>query len=265
MSRPNPITKNRNGYSETSGHKIYAWIVATSAVLLLGLLIWPLSVNRFEATSVFQFRYEPTSGIEKTSLNEMVVQTLRDQTERQALAQIFSNLDATLSSDVLQTMDPEQIRQAIKVQGRPGDSTNSVEYRMSFVGEGSPDEIEFLNELVSRINHNLPNRLAHENHTEVVNRLTQDYGEFYDGQLRIAGNQLTDVINDLSTFDNDLKIVQGDLKSITADGMSSAPAFARPTNNTLNDLNRLVAERDRLMQNGANQYHPHVMAVRKKD
>ena len=117
-----------------NGQRIYVGIIATGTLLLLGLFLWPLTVGQFRTTAVFKLKYQPDSGVEKTTLNSWIVEALRVQTDRSAIADILSQMDSVLTSSVLNSLDPETIREAIQIQGRPGAIANSVEYRLSMMG-----------------------------------------------------------------------------------------------------------------------------------
>ena len=119
---------NKRSESET-GKRFYVWVIATSTLLLLGLFLWPLSVSEFRTTSKFSLRYQPTSGIDKSTLNNWVVASLRKQTDRAAIADIIEQVEVTMTSSVLNSLDPETIRSAIHIQGRPGTSANSIEQK----------------------------------------------------------------------------------------------------------------------------------------
>ncbi len=244
-----------------NGQKVYVWIIATSTLLLIGLILWPLSVNQFRTTAIFKLKYEPASGVEKTLLNSWVVDALRMQTDRAEIAELLTGIECKMTSSVLNSMDPEVIRQALHIQGRPGSAANSVEYRLSLVGEGSPDEIAFINMIVARINAQLDARLTRDNHNQVVAKLTSDFEAFHDERLRQVGGQISAVMDQLTTADNDIRIVTSDLQSMVA-GTGQQKVLGRPT---AQELESLKAEKQRLLdQPGMTEYHPQVMAIREQ-
>ena len=212
---------------------------------------------------MFKLKYEPASGIEKTILNTWVVDALRAQTGRNALAEIFAQMETSLSSKVLNSMDPEFIRKSIHIQTRPGSSANSVEYRLSLVGEGSEDEIEFMNTIISRINNELDLQLSQTNREKVLGRLTEDFEELHDSRLQQVSGQITGVLDRLSTADNDIRIVASDLQNLTSVSQPSNRALlGRPSSM---ELQSLRTEKKRLMdQQGMNDYHPKIVEIRRK-
>lgn len=246
-----------------NGYRIYVWIITTSTLMLLGLLLWPLTVREFQTTSVFSFRYQPTSGIEKTTLNSWVVESLRSQTDRNAIADIYSQMESSVSSSVLNSMDPELIRQAINIQGRPGSTANSVEYRLSLIGEGTEDEIEFINTIVSRINNHLDKQLSRKNDTQAVKQLSNDLERFHDGRLRQVSSQISGVMDSLTTVENDIRIVASDLQDFSSMPVSHRPGvLGRPVTES---LEALYAEKKRLLDHpGMTEYHPEVARVQQK-
>jgi hypothetical protein len=245
-----------------NGQKIYVGIVATSTLLLIGLFLWPLSVREFRTTAMFKLKYDPESGVEKTILNEWVVDALREETGRNAIADILSRMESMMTSSVLNSMDPGQIREAIHIQGRPGAFANSVEYRLSLVGEGSADEVEFINMVVARINRQLDLQLAQANNQQVVKSLARDFGEFHDSRLAQLSARLSDVIDQLTTNLNDVRIVSRNLENLSPAGSSSQNVFGRPQTA---ELEMLKAERQQLLdQQGLTEYHPQVMAIQQQ-
>ena len=261
---------NKRSESET-GKRFYVWVIATSTLLLLGLFLWPLSVSEFRTTSKFSLRYQPTSGIDKSTLNNWVVASLRKQTDRAAIADIIEQVEVTMTSSVLNSLDPETIRSAIHIQGRPGTSANSIEYRLSMIGEGSTDEIEFLNLLVSRINNQLDRQLSLDGDVQVVEKLSSDLDRFHTGRLEQLSGQLADIMVSLNTAENDIKIVTSDLQSLQDDpamlqtqyASTGAPAIhGRPENTALQALYR---KKQMLLEKpGMTEYHPEVTSLQRE-
>ncbi len=247
-----------------NGQKIYVWIIAACTLLLVCLLLWPFSVKQFRTTSTFNLRYEPTSGLEKTTLNKIVVDALREQTGHNGLADMVARIKAPLRSDVLRSLDPEIIRDAIHIQGRPAVSGNIVEYRLSIVGDGSADEIEFANLLVSRINSQLGLKLSEENHRQVIRELSSDFRAFHSGVLDELSGQLGRVIDSINTAHNDIQIVRNDLASIdfSTQAISAPGVMGRPATSSLEDLQ---AEKSRLLaEPGMTEFHPQVQRLQKQ-
>lgn len=211
---------------------------------------------------MFRIEYDPNSGIEKASLNSWVVDALREQTDRSAIAELYESLGEDVRSPVLNSMDPETIRKAIHIQGRPGENANSIEYRLSLVGDGTEDEIEFVNAIVGRINSQLNFKVTRDNREGVIQELTGQFREFHDERMRQISGQLETVIGQLATSSNDLKIAQSDLQTITVPAGTGNNIMARPTKDRLQTLQ---SEKARLIrENGFNEYHPRIAAIRKE-
>ena len=251
----NPSSESRNG------QRLYVGIIATSTILLLGLFLWPLSVQQFRTTAQFKLKYQADSGVEKTMLNSWVVEALREETDRIAIADMLEQMDCVLTSTVLNSLDPETIREALHVQGRPGATANSVEYRLSMVGEGTEDEIEFINLIIARINNHLERQLTRSNNSEVVVSLTKDFVDFHETRIMQLSGQLTGVLAQLSTAENDIRIISSDLESLL-NGMPSKTNFTRPTSQQLEELEQ--KKKELLQQPGYNEYHPEVTAIRQQ-
>ncbi|MGI9516323.1 MAG: hypothetical protein ACR2NP_04700 [Pirellulaceae bacterium] len=248
-----------------SGQKLYVWIIASCTLLLVCLLLWPLSVRNFRTTASFDLRYEPTSGLEKASLNKIVVDALREQTDHNGLASLVAQLESPLLSRVLKSLDPDIIRDAIHIQGRPSTSGgNTVEYRLSMLGNGSVDEIEFANLLVSQINSQLRLTLSHDNHQQVIQQLTAEFETYHNGVLHHLSGHLSRVIESVGTAQNDIQIIRNDLANIDMSGQTiSAPvAMGRPSVAT---LDRLRNEKTRLLSEpGVTEFHPQVQLIQKQ-
>lgn len=251
----NPSSESRNG------QRLYVGIIATSTLLLLGLFLWPLTVQQFRTTALFKLKYQPDSGVEKTMLNSWIVDALREQTDRVAIADMLQQMDCVLTSTVLNSLDPETIRESIHIQGRPGVTANSVEYRLSMVGEGTEDEIEFINLIISRINNHLERQLTRSNNSEVVLALTEDFVDFHETRIMQLSGQLTGVLAQLATVENDIRIVSSDLESLL-NGTPSKTTFARPTPQQLQQLEQ--KKESLLSQPGYNEFHPEVTAIRQQ-
>ena len=244
-----------------NGQRLYVGIIATSTLLLLGLFLWPLSVQQFRTTALFKLKYQPDSGVEKTMLNSWIVDALRDQTDRVAIADMLEQMDCVLTSTVLNSLDPETIREAIHIQGRPGVTANSVEYRLSMVGEGTKDEVEFINLIISRINHHLERQLARTNNSNVVLALTEDFVDFHETRILQLSGQLSGVLAQLATVENEIRIISSDLESLI-NGTPSQINFTRPTPEQLQELEQ--KKKNLLEQPGYNEYHPEVTAIRQQ-
>jgi len=244
-----------------NGQRLYVGIIATSTLLLLGLFLWPLSVQQFRTTALFKLKYQPDSGVEKTMLNSWIVDALRDQTDRVAIADMLEQMDCVLTSTVLNSLDPETIREAIHIQGRPGVTANSVEYRLSMVGEGTKDEVEFINLIISRINHHLERQLTRSNNSSVVLALTEDFVDFHETRIMQLSGQLSGVLAQLATVENEIRIISSDLESLI-NGTPSQINFTRPTPEQLQELEQ--KKKSLLEQPGYNEYHPEVTAIRQQ-
>ncbi len=254
--------KIMNKSSESrNGQRIYVGIIATGTLLLLGLFLWPLTVGQFRTTAVFKLKYQPDSGVEKTTLNSWIVEALRVQTDRSAIADILSQMDSVLTSSVLNSLDPETIREAIQIQGRPGAIANSVEYRLSMMGEGTDDEVEFINLVIARINNQLDFQLTRNNSANVVQALTDDFAEFHENRMLQLSGQLSEVVDQLSTAQNDIRIASSDLQTLLG-GVRQKVNFTRPTAQELQSLEQEKASL--LAKPEYNEFHPEVAAIRMK-
>ncbi len=248
--------------------KLYAWILTSSTLLLLGLLLWPLSVKTFRSTASFQLVYQPESGIEKTSLNGQVTAALREQTAHDKVTALIAALKAPVTSPVLKSGDAGQVRNAISIRARLGDSANSADYQIVLQGTGGRDEIEFLNTLVVNINTSLNTRFHENNATGIVDQLSRDFMSFHVGVVDRMASQVNAVAQGIETVRNDIQIISNDLASYQPAAAGSGQR--RPLGRARDDqsesrLARLLAEKQELLaQPGMTPYHWQVTAVQKQ-
>ncbi len=265
----NPSSSETGKLAERpGGMKLYAWIVTTSTLLLLGLLLWPLSVDSFRSTARFQLSYRTDSGLEKATLNRQVVAALREQTSPEQLAGLISGLKSRVTSSLLRSSDAEQLQQAISIRVRLGESANSVDYQIVLEGSGSQDELEFLNTLVVKINDYLDTRLNQNNAIRVVDQLTDDFSKYHSGVVSQMATQVNDVMQRIETVRNDIQIISSDLSSYqpgTPATASRRPLGRIQESGSRDELARLVSEkRDLLARPGMTPYHWQVTALQKQ-
>ena len=250
------------------GMKLYAWIVTTSTLLLVGLLLWPMSVNTFRSTARFQVSYRPDSGLEKSSISRKVVAALRDQTSPANINDLLQHLDTRITSPLLTSADVERLREAISIRGRLGDSANSVDYQIVLQGSGSADEIEFLNTLVIRVNAALDAQLNESNAREVIDRLTGQFTRWHAEVVQQMAGQVDDVLNSLETARNDIQIITNDLtgyQQVQAGSGSRSPLGRADRNDDASQLQLLKSEKERLLsQPGMTPFHAEVTAVQEQ-
>jgi hypothetical protein len=250
----------------TSGKKVYAWLVSAGAVLMLGLLCWPLTVDRFHTTAGFQLDYDPSSRLEKVSLNEIVAETMREVTDRAALEAILSRLPVKITGELLKSGDAEAIRNALKIRFRTGTRANSVDYQISMTGSGGPDEIAFLNALVVRLNSAVGERIAVLTADEVINRLGTSFLDYHAGVMNQISGEIQSVIGRIDNARNGIQIAASDLSGCIA-GDSAGPgqtASASPPAGG-GELSRLKAEREALLrQPGMTPWHPEVTTLQRQ-
>ena len=128
-------------------------------------------------------------------------------------------------------------------------------------GDGSPDEIEFLNLVVSRIKAQLDRELVDKNSKLVVQALNENFSTYHNGAIGRIADQIDSVIGNVSTAQNDLRIAAGDLQAITTapiTNRSRPPVLARPTDA---ELQNAIAQKRSLLGQGLTEYHPQVVEV----
>lgn len=253
------------------GLKLYAWAVTACTLLLLGLVLWPLSVSTFRSTARFHLDYAPDSGLEKATLNRLVLDSFHDQTSAESIARLLQDLRTPVTSPLLQSNDPTRLRAAIDILGKPGEIANSVEYQAVFTGQGSPDELEFLNRFLVALNARLDSRLAENNTSDVVDDLAADFSRFHAGAVEQAADRIDEVLRQVETAADDIMILSSDLQALPGAPAANSPArrprvFAAVAQTPKNSrLEELLAERERLLAiPGMTRFHVQVTSIQKQ-
>ncbi len=256
---PGKIARSRGG------SRLYAWCVAAGTVLVAGLLLWPLTVNTFRSTAGFQLSYDPTSGLEKASLNRLVINAMQEATSRDGIATVIRDMHQPVTSHLLLAASSEQIRKATTIRARPGRFANSVDYIVTMTGDGTPDEIEFINSLVVRINSRLERQIGCESVNAVVARLSGDFANYHTGVLNQTSDRITSAIDSINATRNDIQIINNDLANVL-EAPPSGEVFGRPAfRGGPSELEQLKGERERLLaQPSMTVYHAEVTAVQRR-
>jgi hypothetical protein len=252
-----------------SGHgRVYAAAIVASAVFLLVMLVWPLTVSRFQTTTRFEISYESASGLDKSRLNQLVVTSLRDAMRAEAVADSIRRIEgaARLKSSLLRNPDIDTLSSAIRVNWREGRHANSIEYEINMTGSGTPDEIAFLNDLVVRINGELGSRIAGDRTAHVMNGFSDEVARFYDGTVEQFAQQVNMVMQRVESARTELAAVRNSLCEADMEEPAAAVPFARPDESKLDaELKRLLEVRNELLsRSGMTQWHPEVTAVQKQ-
>lgn len=263
-----PGADRTDGSGRTGHGRIYAAAIVASAVFLLAMLVWPLTVGKFQTSTRFEVSYEAASGLDKSRLNQLVVTSLRDAMRVEAVADSIRNLErkARLKSALLRNPDIHTLSSAIRVNWREGENANSIDYEVSMIGSGTPDEIDFLNDLVVRINQELGSRIAGEQTAEAISGFSEEVARYYDGTVEQFAQQVNSVMQRVESARHELAEVRDNLSDAAQDSLASA----EPSENASHDdgdaeLRKLLDTRNEMLTaRGLTQYHPEVTAVQKK-
>lgn len=246
-----------------NGSRFYACVITGATVLLLGLLLWPLTVHTFRSTASFEIGYELSSGLDKSSLNQLVISAMRDATRPEMTMEMIKGIKSTIKSPLLASPNSEKLRDVISIKGRPGRNSNSIEYRVQFEGSGGQDEIEFLNALVVRINSALDQRVAGGTAKMAVAELSSEFSRFHNGTIEQFASQVNEVLSRIESANNELQTISNDLSNWqpgTANDFGS-PLGQLDTRADNNELSRLIAEKNRLLSSGYSSFRPEVTTL----
>ncbi len=89
-----------------SGSRFYACVITGATVLLLGMLLWPLTVHTFRSTASFEIGYEASSGLDKSALNQLVISAMRDATRPEITMNMIKRIKSTIKSPLLVAQVP---------------------------------------------------------------------------------------------------------------------------------------------------------------
>ncbi len=266
-STAEPACEPSNIAGRDNGSRFYACVITIATVLLIGMLLWPLTVHTFRSTASFEIGYDSASGLAKSSLNQQVISAMRDATQAEVTMDLIRALKSPIKSPILKSPDSERLREIISIKGRPGRNANSIEYLVEFSGSGGHDEVEFLNALVVKINSFLDNRVAGSTAKMAVTELSDEFSRFHSGTIEQFATQVNEVLSKIETANNDLQIISNDLSNWRP---GSTSEFGNPlgqfdTRRDGDELTRLNAERTRLLsQPGITPYHYQVTALQKQ-
>ncbi len=246
-----------------SGSRFYVWIVTGCTLLLVALLIWPMSVDRFKSNVTFQLRFDPASHVSKSEINQLIIDEIYRQTRRDQLRVLLATV-TNPTSPLVVAADARKVREAIRIQSRPGNVGNTLWFRVSLLGRGSADEVQLVNALVSRVTSNIGSSMLRRSANEAIDRFANDiqhhqqswadqYSMLVDNAvtgLAAAGNELDVVINNLDGFDVSKR---SNSRESTAD---------TPVDPIQQQIQSLQAERRRQLElPGVNEFHPSVTGI----
>lgn len=209
MNQSNSQNEARN--KAGTRYRAYVFAIVTTTVVLLALLLWPLSVDQFQASTEVRLSIDPTM-LDGNSANQMIAQAVVRNTKDERLSQLLSEVRGKVAttSKFLNESQSNQIRDAIKVGTRSDKKSNGIELQLSFVGSGTQDEIEFVNRLANAVaaDVSLARSTAHVDQalsqwkSNLVGQLQQqgqalmDANQLLKGQLVTAINNGTPSVNE---------------------------------------------------------------------
>ena len=244
------------------GTRMYVWIVSGSTILLVATLLWPISVTRFQSTARFQLSYNPSAGLEKRDLNQMVVDAVRGQTEKHQLDRIIAGLNLELKNPI-KSFDPETVRDLLRIQNRPGQSANSLDFQISILGNGTAGEVAFINALVSRVTSNIGNQSSSQSAVDAIDSITRDMANHQQQLIQDCSQDVDVITGRITSAQNELQIVVNNMKNI---GSLTDLGDSTTTNASSAELIRrrdqlLKQKRQTMAADGVNEFHPSITPI----
>ena len=248
----------------TQGTRLYVWVVCASTLLLAALALHATTVKEFQSSATFQLRYAADLEIEKGQINDWVVAKLQEETSQASIERLLIELTNEIESSLLSVPQSERIRSALNVKSRPGSKPNTLDFMVSLNGSGTPDEVELVNALATRVASNLNTSHLRSKAKKTLEQVVDHFDQYqqslfrdFDEQLQLSQSHLADFKSDLNSV---VRRIQETRSNAYQDSMEPAIDLAR-----YQEIEKLQAEKRQLLSDpNTTIFHPAVTQLQMK-